>query len=123
MKYKKRIKSFFFKDGIDQTLNQLDEISLKNHADIFDIVSDRYPILSKIEIAIIIKTIFETLRELLIRGCIININRFFFDFKLHFFQHNKNGEKINNAVKVKIKTPPTWKERLSWKAYKMRIKI
>jgi len=124
VKYKKTIKSFYLTEKIETILEDLGEITLPKQADLIDKVHNRYPLLSQVEIVIIIKTVFEVIRELLIRGCIININKFFFDFKLHFFLHNRNGEKPNKAIKVKVKTPPSWKERPSWKKrYKTKIKI
>lgn len=123
MKHKKTVKSFYFTSKIEKILEELGEITLPKQVDLINRVHNRYPLISQIETVIIIKTIFEVIRELLVRGCIININRFFFDFKLHFFQHNRNTDKINKAVKVKIKTPPSWKERPSWKRYKTTIKM
>ena len=53
---------------------------------------------------IIIKSIFQSMRELLILGKILNFHNLFFDTKLHIFNHNN---KLRPALKVKMSTPPS----------------
>lgn len=116
MKFKKKVKEFYYSRDIQNILNELDEIGLSRQSKYIDKICNRYPFLSKIEVAMIIKTTFETMREILIRGGIININSFFFDFKLHFFEHKRSKQR-GVALKSKIKTPPIFKGRKSFKPY------
>lgn len=117
MKHKKIIKEFYFTKDIEEVVSELDEISLAKHSDLIDKIYDKYPLISRVEIAIIIKTTFETLREILVRGGIIMFHRLFFDFKLLFRQRKeiKGARGTINIVKALIKTPPPLKERSSWK--------
>jgi nucleoid DNA-binding protein len=80
-------------------------ISLKNNENLINQIHERYPILSKTEISIIVKMVFSSLREMLILGKIINIRTILAYMRLSFnkvvFKNKKN--QIN--VKVKLHTP------------------
>jgi len=119
MKHKKTVKEFHYARDIEEVLGELDDIGLQKHSNFLERVCNRYPLLSKVEVAMIVKSTFEVMRELLIKGCIININRFFFDFKLHFFKHSRSKEQ-GAALKAKIGTPPIFKERPSFKPYETK---
>lgn len=107
MKQAHRIKPFFFTSpNILQELEQEMPIKLKKLENLIDRVHRRYPIISKMEVALIIKTAFEGMRELLVSGCILNFNRFVTDMKLHFGTHGPRFAK----VKVKLMTSPQLKE-------------
>ncbi len=109
MKNKKVLREFFFSDKnykeVVDIINNEFPISLIHNIDLIDRVYARYPIIDKAQIAIIVKVIFETMRELLLSGAVLNFNNLFFDAKLHFFTHLRNGN-ILPALKMKISTPP-----------------
>jgi len=109
MKKPKTTKPFYFKDKTHQEvveeINKELPINLKYNEDLVDRVHARYPLISKSEIAIIIKLIFENFRELLILGNILNFHNLFFNTKLYFFDYKKNGYRFP-YVRVKITTPP-----------------
>lgn len=109
MKKKKTTFPFWFKDMSHQEMvNQLNTeypINLKYNEDIVNRVHARYPILDKTSISIIIKTVFQSFRDLMVLGGILNFHKLFFDAKLHFFDYRKDGH-ILPSLKVKISTPP-----------------
>jgi hypothetical protein len=92
MKKQKTIVPFDFKDMTHQQmvdyLNENHPISLKHNEDLVNRVFARYPVLDKSEV-----------------GIIINFNSLFFDTKLHFFNHRRDG-RILPSLKVRISTPP-----------------
>lgn len=109
MKKVKVVKPYSFKDQSHQEVsNQLDvsnPINLKYNEDLINRVHAKYPLVSKTEIAIVVSGVFKSIRELLIRGKILNFNKLFFDTKLHFFGYRK-GKHILPSLKVKVGTPP-----------------
>lgn len=86
-------------------LNSELPISLKYNQDLVNRVCERYPLVSKTDVSIIIKAVFQSFRDLLVLGKILNFNNLFFDTKLHFFEHCRDGH-ILPSLKVKISTPP-----------------
>jgi hypothetical protein len=86
-------------------LNDNYPISLKYNEDLVNRVHAKYPLLDKSEVGIIIKAIFASFRDLLVLGKIMNFNNLFFDTKLHFFAHRRDG-RILPSLKVRISTPP-----------------
>jgi hypothetical protein len=109
MKKQKTTKPFWFKDMTHQQmvdkLNTDHPVNLKYNEDLVNRVHDRYPILDKTSISIIIMAVFQSIRDLMVLGKILNFNKLFFDAKLHFFDYRKNGH-ILPSLKVKISTPP-----------------
>src|SRR5271166_3872749 len=109
MKKTKTIVPFSFKDQTHQQmadeLNNKYPISLKHNEDLVVRVQARYPLLDKAEVGIIIKAVFASFRDLLVLGKILNFNNLFFDTKLHFFDHRRDGH-ILPSLKVRISTPP-----------------
>ena len=109
MKKEKTIVPFHFKDMTNQQmadhLNESYPVSLKNNEDLVNRVHARYPVLDKSEVGIIIKAVFGSFRDLLVLGKILNFNSLFFDTKLHFFDHRRDG-RILPSLKVRISTPP-----------------
>jgi predicted DNA-binding protein YlxM (UPF0122 family) len=109
MKKPKTVKPFYFKDLSHQEmadlLNEENPVNLKYNEDIINRIHARYPLLEKSQISIIVKSVFHSLRELLVLGKVLNFNNLFFDGKLHFFDYRK-GEHILPSLKVKISTPP-----------------
>lgn len=109
MKKVKTTKPFVFDSKTHQEVSSLLDtdlpVSLKYNEDLIDRIHARYPYVSKTEISVVVKGIFESLRELLVLGKILNFNKLFFDTKLHFFGYRKDGH-ILPSLKVKIGTPP-----------------
>jgi hypothetical protein len=113
MKKQKIVAPFSFnnlsnQDMVDM-LNSSHPINLKYNEDLVNKVHIRYPIIDKSKVAIIIKAVFQSFRELLILGKVLNFNGLFFDTKFLFFAHRKNGV-IFPALKVCISTPPPLKK-------------
>jgi hypothetical protein len=109
MKKEKVVKPFYFQDQSHQQVvdyfNKSYPISLKNNQDLVERVYQRYPLIDKSEVGIIIKAVFSSFRDLLILGKVLNFNKLFFDCKLHFFNHRREGH-ILPSLKVRISTPP-----------------
>lgn len=109
MKKPKQVTPFYFKDISHQQvvdeINITHPINIKYNEDLVDRVYARYPLIDKTQTGIIIKAIFQSFRDLLILGKVLNFNSLFFDTKLLFFSH-KRGVVIFPALKVEISTPP-----------------
>ena len=109
MKNKKTTKPFWFKDLSHQEvvdyLNVELPVNIKYNADLVNRIHARYPLLPKSSIAVIVTSVFQAFRELMVLGKILNFHNLFFDTKLHFFDYRKNG-RILPSLKVKISTPP-----------------
>lgn len=113
MKKKKTIKGYTFKNisknEMLSIINKELPISLKNNEELIDRIHVRYPLIDKLQISIIVKSTLQSIRDLLILGKILNFNNLFFNTKLHFFDHYRNGH-ILPALKVKISTPPPMRD-------------
>ena len=109
MKKQKTTSPFWFKGMTHQQmvniLNEEYPVNLKYNEDLVNRVYLRYPMLDRTSISIIIKAVFQSLRDLMVLGSILNFHKLFFDCKLHFFDYRKNGH-ILPSLKVKISTPP-----------------
>jgi hypothetical protein len=109
MKKPKLVKPFFFKQldhqEVVDLINKEMPVNIKYNEDLVDRVYARYPLIDKIQVSIIVKAVFQSLRDLLVLGKVINFNNLFFDFKLHFFDYRRDG-RILPSLKVKISTPP-----------------
>jgi hypothetical protein len=109
MKKPKLVKPFSFKDHSHQEMadiiNNDIPINLKYNEDLVNKVYNRYPVIEKAQTALIIKAVFQRLRELFILGKVLNFNNLLFNAKLFFFDYRKNGH-IFPSLKVKISTPP-----------------
>jgi hypothetical protein len=109
MKKQKVVNPFYFKDlSHQQVVDQLNRdypISLKHNQDLVERVYHRYPLIDKSEVGIIVKAVFSSFRDLMILGKVLNFNNLFFDTKLHFFNHRRDGH-ILPSLKVRISTPP-----------------
>jgi len=105
----KTVKPFYFKETNHQeVVNQLNNdhpVNLKYNEDLVNRVHARYPLIDKTQVSIIAKAIFQSFRDLLILGKVLNFNNLFFDTKLHFFDYHKGGH-ILPSLKIKISTPP-----------------
>lgn len=109
MKKQKTTRPFWFKNLTHQQmvdhLNDQYPINLKYNEDLVNKVYSRYPIVDKTTVSIVVKAVFQTIRDLMVLGKILNFNKLFFDAKLHFFDYRKDGH-ILPSLKVKISTPP-----------------
>lgn len=112
MKKQKTVKPFSFKDLTHQQmvdlLNLEYPISLKYNEDLINRIHARYPLINKSQVSIIVTSIFQSLRDFLILGKVLNFNNLFFDTKLLVFSHLRNGVTFP-AVKVQVSTPPPLK--------------
>lgn len=113
MKKPKIVKPFFFKDRSHQDIVDLlnidHPINLKYNEDLVNRIHIRYPFLTKTQISIIVKATFQSFRDLMILGKVLNFNKLFFDTKLYFFDYRRDGH-IFPILKVKISTPPPLKK-------------
>jgi len=109
MKKPKVVIPFKFKDLSHQEMvNELNSeypINLKYNEDLINRIHKKYSVISKTEISIIVKAIFQSFRDLLVLGEVLNFNNLFFNTKLHFFRYRHGGH-ILPSLKVKITTPP-----------------
>lgn len=109
MKKKKIVDPFSFIDlSHEDMMNKLNEenpINIKYNENLVNRVSARYPLINKSEVSLIIKAVFQSMRDLLILGRVLNFNNLLFDMKLKFFDYRKNGH-ILPALRVKVSTPP-----------------
>ena len=109
MKKPKIVKEYVFKDmthhEMMDLLNKELPVNIKYNEDLVNRVHERYPFVDKTDVAIVIKGIFQSFRDLLVLGKVLNFNKLFFDTKLYFFDYRKNGH-ILPSLKVKISTPP-----------------
>jgi hypothetical protein len=109
MKKPKTIVPFSFKDKSHQDivdlLNQEHPVNIKYNEDLVNRIYERYPFISKADISFVVKTIFQSFRDLLVLGNILNFHNLFFNTKLYFFDYRKSGIRLPR-IKVKITTPP-----------------
>ncbi len=112
MRKPKTVKYYSFKDldkqDMADILNKDLPISLRKNEDLITRIHDRYPLIDKSQISLIVKTVFQSMRELMILGKILSFHTVFFNTKLHFYLRNVKGV-IKPSLKVKIATPPPMK--------------
>jgi hypothetical protein len=110
---KKPAQPFFFKDlshqEVADLLDQEYPVSLKHNEDLVNRVHQRYPILKKAEVALIITKIFQSLRQFLILGKMISVGYLFSQTRLIFSQRRWSG-KIYTALKIRTGTPASLKK-------------
>jgi predicted rRNA methylase YqxC with S4 and FtsJ domains len=80
-------------------------ISLKHILPIVDRVHSRYPTISKIEVILIIKSLLEVIRELLVLGKIVSINDLFDHAHVIFYIIERRNGKSFPSVKIRVQTP------------------
>lgn len=114
MKKQKIVKPFFFKDRSHQDmvdlLNKELPINLRYNEAMVKRIHDRYPLISKTEVSIIVRAVFQSFRDLLVLGNVLNFNGLFFDTKLFFFQRCRKG-RIVPSIRVKVTTPPKLRKK------------
>ena len=108
MKKSQPVKPFYFKDisssDIINILNEQYPVKIQYNTDLIDRIHIRYPFITKTQISVIVKAVFESFRDLLILGKVLNFNSLFFDVKLSVFPYVKNG-KLSPCLKIKVGTP------------------
>ena len=114
MKKPKVVKPFYFKDlsheEVVEILNNDLPINLRNNESLINRVHSRYPLISKLEVSIIVKAIFQSFRDFLVLEKVLNFNGLFFDTKLLFFDFNFRGH-ILPSLRVKMSTPPKLRKK------------
>lgn len=110
------VKPFSFKDLTKEEmvnkLNTDNPISLKYNQELINRVYERYPDVSKIEIARICLAVFQSIRDLLVLGKVVCLNNLFFDMKFCFYDYRRDGH-ILPALKVQISTPPKLRKNVN----------
>lgn len=105
-----------FKDmNVEQFIKELNRefpIHLEYQKDLIDRVHARYPVLERSQIAYLIKNIFIVIRELLLRGKVLQLREIFNNTRLEVITNEKVGHLgSNHAVRLTAKTPPHLKGR------------
>ncbi len=113
MKPKKIIDKFYFLEDGAPLFDGLKPIKLTQQTDLIDRIYKRYPYLNRGHLTLVVHTILTTLRELVLQGHIIVLRPLLPHLRLYVFPHIKDNITYP-AVKVKVGTPQTWKERPSW---------
>lgn len=70
-------------------------IKLVHNQDLIDRVSEKYPLLTKAEIAVIVKGTFQTIRDVIISNKILNINNFLCHSKIYFLRRKSDKNIFN----------------------------
>jgi hypothetical protein len=107
------IRPFFFvgktHEEMAQIVNKKIPIRIPKCEYLIDKIHDKYFLLNKTEISLVVVKIFETFREILILGRILNIHHLLNNTKLFFYLSPIPGvkEKANLPnVKINLSTPP-----------------
>jgi len=111
----KPVKNFDFKDLTKQEMldliNKELPINIKKLEPIINRIYEKYPVIEKADISLIVKTAFELFREYLIMGYIMTFQKFLFDIRLYFFQQIFNNQ-ANTCLKVQLRESRISKEGL-----------
>lgn len=107
------VKFFAFKDLTKEQMidliNKEYNINLKYNEKLVNRIHDRYPNISKIEVSLIVKAFFESIRNLFLLGKVLNFNKLFFNAHFHFFDYRRFG-RIFPSLRIILKTPPPIKK-------------
>lgn len=105
---KKEVPPFYY---IDKTHEEMVEeikkefpIDLSKSEELINRIYYRYKLIDKSKVALIVKLVFESIRELIILGNNLHFNKLFFNTKLFVFSHTK-GDTVYPAIRVKTGTP------------------
>ncbi len=107
MKTRKPSLQLHWKQEVEDLILDINEkypIRLKGHEDLINRIYTKYPYVKKPIIIGIVVKIFETMRECLIRGEILNIRKGFTGFQLMAYCKRYKG-KIYPALKTRMNTP------------------
>ena len=89
---------------------ELPKITIKSISHLVDQVAVKYPTLPKIEITAIIVAFFSILRDLLIAGHSVSINKLFNNLEFHHYDRFYS-DTIEHTVKAKLKTPRDFNDK------------
>lgn len=101
---KKKYNRPYLKQDLYYLNNKL-PINLGGLEKIINSVHARYPILSKTEISLIVKALFEELREQLVHGNTINLLNIGSGIRIHTYCKLYSTKLVGN-VRVQVNTPP-----------------
>lgn len=107
-KSKSNNSNFYFTKSEEEYIEYINKvlpIKISNLESIIDKIHIRYPLVDKVSIALTVKATLETIRELLIKGKVLNFNNVFYGLRFLFF-FNKKYDAILPRVKVKISVSP-----------------
>jgi hypothetical protein len=93
-------------EQIVEIFNKELPISLKYNEDLINRISDKYPLLTKAEIAVIVTGVFQSIRDLLLMGKAINVKKLLCNLKLRYLKY-----KNNYKLKPMFVTPRHFKEK------------
>lgn len=113
MTKKKQSANIYYTKPYYQVIDQLNiecPVNLKHNLDLVERVHQRYPLIDKYQVAIIVNAVFSSFRDLLVQGKSLNFNSLFLSAKLIFFTHRRNGH-IFPALKAQITTPPPLRKK------------
>jgi hypothetical protein len=87
----------------EQELTDRFPIHLDRIQSIIDRIHNRYPLVSRYEVVLIVKTFFEITRTLMLKGNYLSINTLYAN--LHIIQYKRfNFKDIRNIIKTKLTT-------------------
>jgi hypothetical protein len=105
MRQPKKVKIFAYKDRTYEEavaeMNAKYKIDLRHNEDLIDSICQRYPLATKREIGIVVTAIFQSFRDFLLMGKVLNFNKLFFKVLLSFSKNLGYP-----TVRVRMKTPP-----------------
>jgi len=105
---KNTVGNFKFKDiensQVYDIINSELPIGLKNENDLIQRIHEKYPYIKKYEVAIIVKYVFEVIRENLILGKAITFYNLFCDMHLSFIFYKSVYSQNSCRLSVKNKT-------------------
>lgn len=112
--HRKETMPFFFQGESHQEMvkkiNDKLPIQMIELEEIINRVYNRYPLISKSEVTLIIKTVLEGWREILILGETLSLPNVIFNMKLHFFVHMRK-KILHPALKTRLGSSITIKKR------------
>lgn len=108
-----KIKDIYFKDleksQMVDLLNDQLPIKVKINLELINRIQKRCPHIDKVEIGLIVKTTFQSIRELLVLGKTINVKSLFNNLHFYFYPHLRKNKTLIR-MKVKVSTPPNLKK-------------
>lgn len=108
--HKKRLETdiFYFKDMTKQEvvdlLDREHPINLRHNQDLLERVYARYPFISKTEISLIVKTTFQSIRELLVLNHSLYFCTVFCNVKLRF-NRRRDKKGLFTVLRAQLSTP------------------
>lgn len=107
-----KIREFNFKNLTKEQMVEIVDkkfpISLRYNEELIEKVHSRYPLITKAEVAVIVKFVFETMREFMILCKVINFNKVFINLKMYFSKRKVFG-KHNKLMLLCSIYGPEWK--------------